>query len=286
MHKVRFLTLEPLLLSLSSTDTVDDLLGAIAKHAEYSKAAGFEMPPRVVPMCLRMIEPFRSHCLCPGALALVTTGPVLPGQDGIALVQHDSSPIDTGPWHRREALGEQFHDTETLHVLTAVKRPPAVTEALTRCYEANGAYVNMSFDEADAVVQHLETVFGSELNDTEWSEVLTSILDCNSGRELNLFETDGATHPPAVLNPRAGVWLRRLDLQAFKVIQALLGGHVVNIWAVPDHLWRHREFHEIILRDALVVDYISNEVPGLLGEVFQSPDDLRFLWRGAQFKIR
>ena len=35
---------------------------------------------------------------------------------------------------------------------------------------------------------------------------------------------DGATRPPAVLSPRAEVWLRRLDLQAFKVIEALLGG--------------------------------------------------------------
>ena len=42
VHKVRFLTREPLLLSMSSTDTLDDLLGAIAKHTEYAKAAVFE----------------------------------------------------------------------------------------------------------------------------------------------------------------------------------------------------------------------------------------------------
>ena len=70
------------------------------------------------------------------------------------------------------------------------------------------------------------------------------------------------------------------------MIEALLESHVVNVWAVPRHFWHHREFHEIIIRDIFAVEYISNEVPELLGEIFQSPDDLRYLWRGAQFKRR
>ena len=70
------------------------------------------------------------------------------------------------------------------------------------------------------------------------------------------------------------------------MIEALLESHVVNVWAVPRHFWHHREFHEIILRDTLVVEYISNWAPDLLRGIFQSPDDLRYLSRGAQFKSR
>ena len=52
-------------------------------------------------------------CPCIGDTRLFI--PVVPDQDGIALVQHDSSHINTKPFHRTEALGNLFCDAEILH---------------------------------------------------------------------------------------------------------------------------------------------------------------------------